>query len=217
MDLSKLNLLGLLLGYPMLLLALTVHECAHAWTADRLGDPTARFLGRVSLNPLVHIDIFGTVLFPIMAFLTGIPLIGWAKPVPVNLRLLHRSSRDNVFVSLAGPISNLLLGLFFFGLLLAMRLAGAFQLQSWLKPLLLIFVNGMYINVLLAVFNLVPIPPLDGSHVLEYFLPYNFRQTWEQIKPYGFLIIIALFYLGLLNILIQPALHVVEFLLMFLQ
>jgi len=202
MDLSHLNIMMLIIGYPMLLLALTVHESAHAWTADRYGDPTARFLGRISLNPLVHIDIFGTVIFPILAFISNIPLIGWAKPVPVNPMHLKNPSRDNMYISLAGPISNLVLGALFFILFAILKWSGILysihSTKSFTYPLVLMVVFGVKINVLLAIFNIIPIPPLDGSHVIEYYLPYQWRHSWDMIKPYGFFIILGFFILGCL-------------------
>ena len=214
MDLSNIDWRALLLGYPVLLLALTVHETAHAWTADRLGDPTARLMGRVSLNPIAHIDIVGTVIFPILAFITHIPLIGWAKPVPVNPLHLRHPSRDDMLVSLAGPASNLLLAFLMFFLYVALKLSGAFSAipPNFAEPVLRIVVLGVYINVLLCVFNLVPIPPLDGSHVLEHFLPYGARESYQRLGAFGYLIIMFLFATGILSIIIQPALWVVSLL-----
>jgi len=213
-DLSKLHWEALLLGYPLLLLALTVHESAHAWTADRFGDPTARFMGRVSLNPLVHVDLFGTVVFPILAFLTAFPMIGWAKPVPVNPRQLRNPSRDGMIISLAGPASNVLLAILFFALYAAFRLSGVFGLVPPLfrEPLFNIFLYGTLLNALLALFNLLPVPPLDGSHVVEHFLPYSWRQAYEAIRPYSFFLLLGLFMFGMLNILFKPIIWVVVFL-----
>lgn len=220
MDFSNFDLRPLLLGYPMLLLALSFHECAHAWASDRYGDPTARYLGRITLNPIAHIDIFGTVLFPIIAFLTGVPLLGWAKPVPVNPRHLQRPARDNVFISLAGPFSNLLLGLFLYFCIWLLLATGLFEfsLQSsrfeqGMRTLLEMLKYGFFINIILMIFNLIPVPPLDGSHVLEYFLPYQARDYWEKIKPYSFFILLALFYAGLLNLVIRPVVLLLNFML----
>jgi Zn-dependent protease len=206
MDLKNFPWEMLLLGYPVLLLALTVHESAHAWTAEKFGDSTARNMGRVSLNPIVHMDIFGTVLFPIFAMITGFPLIGWAKPVPVNSRFLNNPSRDNMFISLAGPFSNILLALSLFLLLVVLSVSGIlYSLPVEIfKPLRIILNFGVLINVLLAIFNMIPVPPLDGSHVLEHFLPYPWAEKYEMIKPYGFLIILVLFYAGLFRLLIMP-------------
>lgn len=212
MDLKNFPWQMLLLGYPVLLLALTVHETAHAWTAEKFGDSTARNMGRVSLNPIVHMDIFGTVLFPIFAMITGFPLIGWAKPVPVNTRFLQHPSRDNMFISLAGPVSNVLLALGMFLLLVFLSLSGLLDALplSVKEPVHIILYYGVLINVLLAIFNLIPVPPLDGSHVLEHFLPYRWAEKYEMIKPYGFLIILVLFYAGLFRLLIMPVWNVLS-------
>jgi Zn-dependent protease len=212
MDLKNFPWEMLLLGYPVLLLALTVHESAHAWTAEKFGDSTARDMGRVSLNPIVHMDIFGTVLFPIFAMITGFPLIGWAKPVPVNPRFLHNPSRDNMFISLAGPFSNILLAIALFVLLALLSMSGLlYSLPvEVFKPLRIILSFGVLINVLLAIFNMIPVPPLDGSHVLEHFLPYQWAQKYEMIKPYGFLIILVLFYAGLFRLIIMPVWNVLS-------
>ncbi|HOT00521.1 MAG TPA: site-2 protease family protein [Acidobacteriota bacterium] len=201
----------LLLGYPVLLLALTVHECAHAWTADRMGDSTARLLGRVTLNPVAHMDLFGTVLFPIMAFLYQIPLIGWARPVPVNPLHLQRPSRDNMLISLAGPLSNLGLAGLLFLVYAVLKLSGAaYRLpEMFADPLLMFFVYGVYINMMLMVFNLIPVPPLDGSHIVEHFLPPSLKPVYEQIQPFGFFILMLLFISGILRIVISPVLHLV--------
>src|SRR3954469_23779114 len=135
-------------------MSLTIHEAAHAWTADRLGDPTARLLGRVSLNPIVHIDPIGTVILPLLAAVSNLPIIGWAKPVPVNMRQLRDPRRDFMLVAAAGPASNILMAVC--GAVLARWLA----VPSFGQSPVLQFVE---INIMLAVFNLVPIPPLDGG------------------------------------------------------
>lgn len=217
MDLSSLNWPMLILGYPMLLMALSAHECGHAWASDRLGDPTARLLGRVTLNPLAHIDIFGTVLFPIVAFLTGIPLIGWAKPVPVNLNHLRHPLRDNMIVSLAGPASNVLLSILLLGIFAATKHIVIYNnlamgQKGFALLLLQILAYGVLINAMLAVFNLIPLPPLDGSHVLEYFLPYRHRHLLDAIRPYSFFILMGLFWLGMLNLIMRPLAHLLELL-----
>ena len=165
------------IAFIVLLFSLTVHEMAHAWTADRLGDPTARLLGRVSLNPIVHADPIGTVLFPLVAMVSGAPLIGWAKPVPVNVRQLRHPRRDFMLVAAAGPASNLVLA---FGSRAAARdccrsrrvTLGEPNVSA---PLAAILSQAMQLNVLLAVFNMIPIPPLDGGNVLGGLLPPSAR------------------------------------------
>ena len=215
MNLHNLDWTMLLLGYPVLLLSLSFHECAHAWTADRYGDPTARLLGRVSMNPVVHMDIWGTVVFPIVAILTHLPLFGWAKPVPVNPLHLRNASRDNMLVSLAGPLSNIVLGGVFFLVLLASSVTGVLYALplNIVRPVVAILQIGLFLNILLAFFNLIPVPPLDGSHILEFFLPYNMRARYDMIKPYGFLILIVQLLGGGLDIMLAPVRWIVTFLL----
>ena len=189
------NLIPVLL---LLILSLSVHEAAHAWTADRLGDPTARALGRVTLNPLAHIDWIGTVLFPIIAFTTGAPLIGWAKPVPVNFHNLRAPRRDFAIIAAAGPASNLAQAV-----LGAAVLAMAFDSMSMdLVPVVLrSFVS---LNVALAVFNMIPVPPLDGGNVLSGILPEQFARLIDQLRPWGFLVLYALLFTGVLRTVVFP-------------
>jgi len=208
--LSSLNLGVLLIAFAVLLLSLTVHEMAHAWTADRLGDPTARLLGRVSLNPMVHIDLLGTIVLPVVAFASGLPIIGWAKPVPVNLRALRDPRRDFVVVAAAGPVSNLILA---GGAALGLHLLAGMDLRAgtaaWGLRL------ALQINVLLAFFNLVPVPPLDGGNVLGGLLPPRLGDRYDAfIRPYGFLVLYALLFTGLLDTLVfTPAIMLTRVLL----
>ena len=189
------NLIPVLL---LLILSLSVHEAAHAWTADRLGDPTARALGRVTLNPLAHIDWIGTVLFPIIAATTGAPLIGWAKPVPVNIHNLRAHRRDFGIIAAAGPASNL-----------AQAVVGAIALAVLYEPssmdlaarVLRFFVS---LNVMLAVFNMIPVPPLDGGNVLSGVLPEQFARLIDQIRPWGFLVLYALLFSGFVGRFVYP-------------
>lgn len=182
------------IGFIVLLFSLTVHETAHAWMADRLGDPTARLLGRVSLNPMVHADPIGTILFPLLAMIGNVPLIGWAKPVPVNIARLRRQRSDYVFVAAAGPLSNLGLAVAAsIGLSLMTVAPMTLGEPNVSAPLAAFFSQAMRINVLLAVFNMIPIPPLDGGNVMGGLLPRPLAARYDAIvRPYGFILLYAL-------------------------
>jgi Zn-dependent protease len=193
--LPNIDFVQLLIQFSILLISLTVHEAAHAVTADRLGDPTARRLGRVSLNPAVHIDPIGTILFPLIAMVTNLPIIGWAKPVPVSPSQLHPHWRQKFMViAAAGPASNLVLA----GIASILgRLAGGTDVGSFLEI-------AIYINVLLAVFNMIPVPPLDGGNVLAGMLTGPMADAFDRIRPYGFLILYGLMLTNTLGTLISP-------------
>jgi Zn-dependent protease len=182
------------LVFIVLLFSLTVHEAAHAWSADRLGDPTARLLGRVSLNPLVHIDPIGTVLFPLLAMVAGVPVIGWAKPVPVNVQKLRHTRRDYVLVAAAGPASNLTLAVIAALILKLLPVSPVTLGQANITvPIASMLSRALYLNVLLAVFNMIPIPPLDGGNVIGGLLPRPLAQRFDAlIRPYGFILLYAL-------------------------
>ena len=193
-SLPDIDFAQILIAFIVLLFSLTVHEMAHAFTADQLGDPTARRLGRISLNPLVHADPFGTILFPLLAMIGGVPLIGWAKPVPVNVRQLRRPRRDYVLVAAAGPASNLVLA---FAAALALRSMSVspFTLgePNVSAPIATLLSRAMQVNVLLAVFNMIPIPPLDGGTVLGGLLPQPLAYRFDSlVRPYGFILLYAL-------------------------
>jgi Zn-dependent protease len=202
--LQSIDVVQVLIGFAVLLVSLSVHEAAHAWTADRRGDPTARLLGRVSLNPAVHVDPIGTVLFPLIAMLSGLPLIGWAKPVPVNLRRLEHPRRDYMLVAAAGPLSNLALALLVsmaasvMALDLRLGLAGAGGVTET------VLARAVYLNVLLALFNMIPVPPLDGGNVLGGLLPEHMADQFDRLRPWGFLILYGLMFTGLLWVIIAP-------------
>ena len=181
-----------------------MHEAAHAWAADRLGDSTARKLGRLSLNPAVHIDPIGTIVFPLIAIVSGLPLIGWAKPVPVNTAHLRPNWRQKfMVVAAAGPASNLLLAALAAILLrvLAPVSAGPDGTTAGIAPAL---ETAVVVNVLLAVFNMVPVPPLDGGNVLSGLLTGPMADVFDRLRPYGFLILYGLMFTGTLWTIISP-------------
>jgi Zn-dependent protease len=204
------------------ILSLSVHESAHALTSDWFGDDTGRVQGRISLNPLVHIDPIGTLLIPFVGFLqfaSGVPLIGWAKPVDVNPLRWRNKDLANISVSAAGPISNLLLAFIAFVALKMMMWRGVVEpgregpftyalpadgQPEWLLPLCTFLSLMLMVNIGLAIFNLIPIPPLDGSHVLETLMPESFRHAYEQIKPFSFFILLGLMWLGVFGFILSP-------------
>ncbi len=205
-DFGSIDFNQLVLSITVLLFSLSLHEAAHAWSAERLGDPTGRDLGRVTLNPLVHIDLFGTILFPLIASLSGY-MFGWAKPVPVNVSRLRDPRLGHVLVALAGPLSNVAVALVCLGALRLIKIlfyteivAGSFPLL----PIAQILSLGLMINVILAVFNLIPIPPLDGSWVLYGLLPEPFPKFMDTIRPYSFVLLILLAFGGYLSAILTP-------------
>jgi len=200
------------------LFAISIHESAHAWTANRCGDPTARMLGRISLNPIRHIDPIGTVVLPLIAMLTHLPVIGWAKPTPVDTRNFKNPVLDDILTSVAGPVSNFIVATGATIILAAVAVAapegrmiirgalsGFAYGNSSLVPLSLLFYQVLVINVLLAMFNLIPVPPLDGSHVLRHFLSDRVRQVYDTLGIFG---LMALVFFGgnFLVAIIRPVL-----------
>jgi Zn-dependent protease len=193
------NLELLLLTLPVLIFSIVVHEVAHGWVALKQGDPTALMLGRITLNPLPHIDPVGSLLVPGFLALTGTGvLLGWAKPVPVNPRNYRNYKKGDILVSLAGVASNLILAFVFAFLLVGVLwLARALPGQiEWWRTMITMFQYGVLINVLLIIFNLIPIPPLDGSHVFYYLLPPDLAVRYRAIGGYGIFIVFALLMLG---------------------
>ena len=206
-----LDLVFVFIGFAVLVASLSVHEAAHAWTADKLGDPTARMLGRVSLNPARHVDPIGTVVFPLIALLTRLPLIGWARPVPVNTRNFRNPRRDYVFVAAAGPISNLLLAAV--GAVVWQFISAGLSerelAEALIGPVPLFVLLLIEVNVLLAIFNMIPVPPLDGGNVLGGLLPYRLSVEFDRLRPYGILILCALMFTGVLGRIFEPVREVI--------
>jgi len=185
------------------LFAISIHESAHAWMASRCGDPTARMLGRITLNPLRHIDPVGTILLPAIALFTGFPMIGWAKPTPVDPRNFKNPVRDDILTSVAGPASNFLVVMVTVVLLglLALTSPSAHYVVHGMARNMVLDVNGitplalmlhqlMVINILLGIFNLIPVPPLDGSHVLRHFLPVGALRLYDQMGIIGLMLLL---------------------------
>jgi Zn-dependent protease len=210
------------------ILSLSVHESAHALTSYWFGDDTGHLQGRISLNPMAHIDLFGTILIPLMGFLSATqglpPLIGWAKPVETNPLRWRNKDLANISVSAAGPISNFLLALTVFIVMKIMILSqmvyvsyrAPFRLiqpqmgqPEWLLPVCTFLSLMLLLNVALAVFNLIPIPPLDGSHVLETLLPDSLKVVYEQIRPYSWIILLGLLWLGVFGLIMNPVSNLV--------
>ena len=208
----------LIIYMVVLLLAISAHEAAHAWMSDRFGDDTARLLGRVTLNPVAHTDPIGTLLIPIVNFLIsaaggagGFFLIGWGKPTPVNPLRWRQKDLANVMVSIAGILANLLIAIIAFTIIKVLRVTGlAYAIpDSLLEPVGLLLTNMLSMNISLAVFNLLPFPPLDGSKVLETFLPPSMQPLYEILEQYGFVILMVLMYMGVFSAIVSPILRVV--------
>jgi Zn-dependent protease len=206
----------------VLLLAISAHEAAHAWMSYKFGDDTARLLGRITLNPVAHTDPIGTLLIPIVGFIFGamgggrIPLIGWGKPTPVNPLRWRNKNVANIMVSLAGIFANLFIAIVAFTVFKILLNSGIVQSMSGStqEPVVLFLDNLLVMNISLAVFNLLPFPPLDGSKVLETFLPASMQPVLDVLEQYGYWILILLIYVGFFGAIIRPILAVVYYFLL---
>jgi Zn-dependent protease len=201
-----------LVAFAIVLVSLTVHEWAHAITADRFGDPTARLLGRISFNPIVHIDLIGTIVLPILAIISNFPILGWAKPVPVNTSRLGHPKRDFMIVAAAGPASNLVLATL--AAVAFHAIGGASSVRPGLLDPVTLLYTAVGINVLLAVFNMIPVPPLDGGNVLAGLLPDSMGGLLHGLRQYGFIILYAMLFTGVLWDLIGPPFNFIRGLLL---
>lgn len=187
--------------------AITLHEVAHGLVAKWLGDNTAARLGRLSLNPTHHIDLFGTILIPGVLLLLGGFIFGWAKPVPVDFDRLRNPKRDMALVAVAGPLANLLMAIAW---ALILRFASGMEVGYIQKPLELMSVAGISINAVLMVLNLLPLPPLDGGRIVTGLLPRSLAEPYSQIEPYGFYILLALMATNTLSTVLGPPLDWVQ-------
>jgi Zn-dependent protease len=191
------------------LFAITVHEVAHGWMARRFGDPTAMMLGRLTLNPLKHIDPIGTILVPALLLFAGGFIFGWAKPVPVTQQNLRHPERDMAWVAAAGPASNLIMAVLW-GLMIKLVLMMGGLFPAFVEPLLLMGQFGVVINLVLMVLNLLPIPPLDGSRVVSAFLPGPLAWRYNRFEMFGLVIVAVLLFSGLLGRIIGPPIRFLE-------
>lgn len=219
MTLPHVDILDIVFQMIVFVFAISVHEAAHAWMANLCGDPTARMLGRITLNPVKHVDPVGTLLLPLVAMVTGLKVLGWGKPTPVDPRNFRHHVRDDILTSVVGPISNLVvatLALLALGVIKKVSPLGeqiifgaAPESNSVLVPLCMLLYEAMVINIVLAVFNLIPVPPLDGSHVLRHFLPPQALRVYDTMGMFG-LFILVFWGGGLLSQLITPVIGVFD-------
>jgi Zn-dependent protease len=187
--------------------AITLHEAAHGYAALKFGDTTAKMLGRITLNPLKHIDPIGTILVPVVAYLSSGFLFGWAKPVPVNFSHLRRPKQDMLWVAAAGPGANILMAVFWAGMI---KLAHLMPGSDYAQPLAIMGSAGVMINAVLAALNLLPIPPLDGGRIAVSLLPSRWAILLSNVERYGLFIVLGLLFTGLLNTLIGPIIDLVQ-------
>ncbi len=228
----KIPIGDLIIWFVVFLFSLSFHESAHAWTSEKFGDYTGRAQGRITLNPIPHINIIGTIALPLMSFMSGgISMFGWAKPVQTNPLLWRDKKKANIMVSAAGPISNFILATIGFLALKIMLIAeivrprfanegGPFDIvvptapdAGFLTPLTTLLCIFLILNVSLGIFNLIPIPPLDGSHVLESLLPYEMAEAFAAIRPYGFILLLILIMTPVLDWIFGPVFRFVIMLL----
>ena len=190
--------------------AITVHEVAHGWVAKKYGDNTASSLGRLTLNPIKHIDLFGTIIVPGLLLMTGTGFIfGWAKPVPVDPRNFKRPLQDMAVVALAGPVANLLMALIW-ALVIRLGIAIGTSAEAISLPLIYTGVAGISINLVLALINLLPIPPLDGSRILTGILPSYWAWQYNRLERYGFILLLVLLYTKVLNAILEYPLFIAQ-------
>jgi Zn-dependent protease len=209
-----------IIWFVVFLFSLSFHESAHAWTSEKFGDDTGRLQGRITLNPIAHIDPIGTIVLPLIMLFVSIPLLGWAKPVQTNPLLWRNKTKANISVSAAGPISNFILMIIAFIILKILVVTDVLGYRpapniygvigpmpgqpSFMEPLAMFLSIMLLLNLALGVFNLIPIPPLDGSHVLESVLQGPAAEAYAQIQPYGFLLLMMLLYLGVFGYIFRP-------------
>lgn len=205
---------SIILALPVLLLAIVIHEVSHGYVAYRLGDSTAKRAGRLTLNPIAHIDLFGTILLPALLIFVHSPILfGWAKPVPVNFYALKNPKKDSIYVAIAGPVSNILMALFFTLVFWFTSSVNPSNLSIFIEDLRLMCLYGVQINIIFALFNLIPILPLDGGRVLAGLLPMKLSYKYSKLEPYGMYIVILLLFLGVLNFIVSLSNPIVSFLL----